>query len=152
MTGSRPLDILIVEDEAILVMDMEAMVEDLGHIVVGEAASFDEYESLSLDHAPDLAFVDVQLAQGSSGLDVCTAMRARWPQTAVVFVTANPMMLPDDFLGAHGVIPKPFSRSGLRLAMRFLQEGILDPPPTVDTPPSFIVSPRIGKEWARSGD
>lgn len=144
----KPLRVVIVEDEAILVMDIEAMVEDLGHVVVAEAASFQEVETMSLDTAPDLAFVDVQLARGSSGLDVCGLIMDRWPGTAVVFVTANPSMLPEDFLGAHGVIPKPFSRAGLTSALRFLEEGILDPPPTIDSPPSFVASPRISAEWA----
>ena len=141
------LSVLIVEDEAILVMDIEAMVEDLGHEVIGEAASFQEVTEMTLDRAPDLAFVDVQLASGSSGLDVCQYLGERWPQTAVVFVTANPKMLPDDYLGAFGVIPKPFSRAGLLSAMRFLEEGILDPPPSIDAPPSFIASPRVAQDW-----
>ncbi|KQS54421.1 response regulator [Brevundimonas sp. Leaf363] len=144
----KALRVVIVEDEAILVMDIEAMVEDLGHVVVAEAASLQDVEKMALDPAPDLAFVDMQLARGSSGLDVCALILDRWPNTAVVFVTANPAMLPDDFLGAHGVIPKPFSRAGLMSAMRFLEEGILDPPPSIDSPPSFVASPRISAEWA----
>lgn len=146
----RTFQIVIVEDEALLVMDLEAMLEDRGHDVVGEAASLDEFRALTLDHAPDIAFVDLQLADGSSGLDVCALAKDRWPETAVVFVTANPTMIPDDYLGAHGVIPKPFSRAGLLSAMRFLEEGIVDPPPTIDAPPSFIASPRIAQDWARA--
>ena len=147
MSGGT-LSVLIVEDEAILVMDIEAMVEDLGHYVIGEAASYQEVTEMTLDRAPDLAFVDVQLASGSSGLDVCQYLGDRWPETAVVFVTANPKMLPEDFLGAFGVIPKPFSRAGLLSAMRFLEEGILDPPPSIDAPPSFIASPRVARDWS----
>ena len=98
-------DILVVEDEALLVMDLEAMLEDEGHRLVGEAMSLSEVESLSLDAPPDIAFVDIQLADNSSGLDVCRLIKDRWPSTAVVFLTANPKMIPEDFLGAHGVIP-----------------------------------------------
>ena len=98
---------------------------------------------------PDIAFVDIQLADHSSGLDVCRLMRSRWPLTAVVFLTANPKMIPDDFLGAYGVIPKPFSRAGLVAAMRFIEQGIVDPPPTTSVPPSFIASPHIIEAWAR---
>ncbi|MBB5744518.1 response regulator [Brevundimonas variabilis] len=143
----RPFDVLIVEDEALLVMDLEAMIEDAGHAVVGEAASLSEFEALSQTLCPDVAFVDLQLAENSSGLDVCTRLKARWPDTAVVFVTANPRMIPDDFLGAHGVIAKPFSRSGLMAAMQFIEQGLSDPPPTMDRPLSFSASPQIGQAW-----
>lgn len=111
--------------------------------------SLSEVESLSLDAPPDIAFVDIQLADNSSGLDVCRLIKDRWPSTAVVFLTANPKMIPEDFLGAHGVIPKPFSRSGLLSAMRFIQQGISDPPPRQDRPQSFIPAPAIDRAWAR---
>jgi CheY-like chemotaxis protein len=146
-----PFGVIIVEDEALLIMDLEAMVEDEGHHVVGEAMSLSEVEGMTLDQAPDIAFVDVQLAENSSGFDVCALLKARWPDTAVVFVTANPKMIPDDFVGAHGVIPKPFSRSGLLSAMRFIEQGIADPPPSLGVPPSFIASPRIRVEWSPDG-
>ena len=143
----RPLQIIIVEDEALLVMDLEAMLTDEGHEVIGEAASLAEVEALEVPTSPNLAFVDMQLAQNSSGLAVCRFIQARWPGIAVVFVTANPKLIPEDFSGAHGVIPKPFSRSGLLSAMRFIEEGLIDPPPTASMPPSFIPSPKIAEAW-----
>ena len=148
--GQPPFCVLIVEDEALLIMDLEAMVEDEGHCVVAEAMSLAEVESLTLERAPDIAFVDIQLADDSSGLDVCEVLKRRWPDVAVVFITANPKMIPEDFVGAHGVIPKPFSRSGLLSAMRFIEQGITEPPPSLGVPPSFIASPRIQKEWSPS--
>ena len=142
-----PLDILIVEDEALLSMDIEAMVEDSGHVVIAEAASLRDVEQLSDDTNPDLAFVDIQLADGSSGLDVCRLVRGRWPHAFVVFVTANPRMIPDDYCEGHGVIPKPFSRNGLMAAMKYIQEGVCDPPPTSPQPESFVASPAFAASW-----
>lgn len=143
-----PLSILIVEDEALLAMDIEAMILDSGHKVVGEAASLREVIGLRLAHSPDIAFVDIQLDEGSSGLDVCALIRERWSSTAVVFVTANPKKIPDHFCGAHGVIPKPFSRAGLMSAMRYIEEGVCDPPPASQQPSSFLASPTIARNWA----
>ena len=143
-----PLSVLIVEDEALLAMDIEAMVEDAGHKVIGEAASLDEVEHLSGSLCPDLAFVDIQLAKGSSGLDVCAVIRERWAGTVVVFVTANPLKIPADFAGGHGVIPKPFSRNGLISAMRFIEEGVCDPPPLSPQPASFIAAPAFAALWS----
>jgi DNA-binding LytR/AlgR family response regulator len=89
-----PLAILIVEDEALLAMGIEAMVEDAGHHVMGEAASLFEVEDMSNAVAPDLAFVDIQLPLGTSGLDVSRAIQRKWPGTFIVFVTANQRRFP----------------------------------------------------------
>lgn len=138
--ASKPLKVLIVEDEPLLVMDVEMMVEDSGHDVVGEAASLDEVEDMNLRVAPDLVFVDMQLAKGSSGLDVSAFVQRRWPDALIVFVTANPRMIPQDFAGGHGVIAKPFSRTGFLATIRYLEEGILAPPPSVSRPVDFVCS------------
>lgn len=145
---SRPFNVLIVEDEALLAMDIEAMVEDAGHQVVAEIASVSDLLALQPGTSPTVAFVDIQLAQGSSGLDACRIILERWNPVVVVFVTANPLKIPADFCGAHGVIPKPFSRSGLMAAMRYIEEGVCDPPPTAPQPSSFIASPAFAASSA----
>ncbi|HEX8447266.1 MAG TPA: response regulator [Sphingomonas sp.] len=142
-----PLRVLIVEDEALLAMDIEAMIEDSGHEVIGEAATLAEVRAMSGLARPDVAFVDIQLAGGSNGLEVAALIHAQWTGTAVVFVTANPKKIPADFQGAHGVIPKPFSRSGLMAAMRYLAEGLRDPPPISPQPRSFTPSPLVAGDW-----
>lgn len=142
-----PLNIVVVEDEPLIAMDMEMMVEDAGHKVIAEAASL--YDAQSWDNSlnPDIAFVDIQLARQTSGLDVSKMIQDRWPQTIIVFVTANPKIIPEDFGGAHGVIPKPLSQNGFLAAMKYLQEGVCDPPPTVQQPNSFTASPAFAATW-----
>lgn len=142
-----PLRILIVEDEPLLAMDIEFMVENGGHEVVAEAASLYEVESLENSAAPDVAFVDIHLAQGTSGLDVNQLIQKRWPQAIIVFVTANPKKIPDDFAGAHGVIAKPFTESGFASALRYLEEGLCNPPPSSTRPGSFVASPALSASW-----
>jgi CheY-like chemotaxis protein len=144
-----PLRILVVEDEALLAMDMEAMIEDSGHEVIAEAASLFDVEALGDATCPDLAFVDIQLARGTSGLDVCQLIRGRWANTFIVFVTANPAKIPSDYCGAHGVIAKPFSRNGLMSAMLYITEGVCDPPPTSPQPTSFLASPSFAASWPK---
>lgn len=147
MPHHPPLRILIVEDEALLAMDIEAMIEDCGHRVVGEAASLAEVRALGAMTGPDLAFVDIQLAEGSNGLDVAAFIQAHWQGTTVVFVTANPKKIPADFAGAFGIIPKPFSRAGLQSAMRYIEEGLRTPPPVLPQPRGFLMSPSVQGSW-----
>jgi CheY-like chemotaxis protein len=147
MTDS--MNILIVEDEMLLAMDIEAMVEDSGHHVVAEATSLQDVRALPDDLDPQLAFVDMHLAQGSSGLDVCGYILEHWPKALIVFVTANVSKIPADFSGAHGVIAKPFSQAGVVNAIKYLAQGVFDPPPSVSRPASLIGSPHLEQRWAR---
>lgn len=142
-----PLRVLIVEDEALLAMDIEAMVQDCGHQVVGEAACLADVEDMQITVAPDLAFIDIQLAHGSSGLDVSELISQRWEKAAIVFVTANPKKIPEGIAGAFGVIPKPFTRNGLISALRFIEEGVCKPPPVGLQPPSFVAYPAFAESW-----
>lgn len=103
MAEADPLHVLIVEDEAILVMDLSMMVEDAGCVVVAEAPSLPKVAALDINLKPDLAFVDIQLAEGSSGLEVSSHIQRRWPNTFIVLITANSKSIPTDFGGAQGV-------------------------------------------------
>lgn len=143
-----PLNILVVEDEAILVMDMEAVVEDTGHRVMADVASVDELRDLDLAKPPDLAFVDINLAKGSSGLDASVLVRARWPNAYIVFVTANPGKVPEGHAGSHGIIAKPFTQKGLMAALVYISQGICTPPPRADLPGSFSPYPAFEASWS----
>ena len=139
---SAPLKVLIVEDEALLALDIQMILEDLGHEVLGEATSISDLAELrGVMRAPDVAFVDIQLAGGDSGLDACALILKNWEGVLVVFVTANPLKIPRDFAGGHAVISKPFTRNGLISAIRYLEEGVNDPPPASPVPPNFTPSP-----------
>lgn len=145
---SSAMNVLVVEDEILLAMDIEAIVEDCGHRVLAEAASLKDVENLPDDIDPQLAFVDVHLANGSSGLDVSRLIQQRWPDSLIVFVTANVAKIPADFTGAHGVIAKPFSHAGIKHALRYLADGVFTPPPSHPLPASLITSPHLERRWA----
>jgi DNA-binding response OmpR family regulator len=143
------LRFLVVEDEALLAMDLEMMIEDAGHRVVGEAVCLADMDRLDDDLDPEVAFVDIQLADGSSGLDVCQQIRERWPSAIVIFVTANPKMATIGRDGGHGLIAKPFSRAGFIAAMRYLTKGISDPPPDSEPPPALSLSGAVVAAWSK---
>lgn len=142
------MDVLIVEDEMLLAMDIEAMVEDSGHRVLAEAASLQDVEALPGDLNPQLALVDIHLAHNSNGLDVCQYIREHWPASLIIFLTANVSKIPDDFVGAHGVIAKPFSHAGVVNAIKYLANGVFDPPPNIPRPESLTASRHLEHRWA----
>ncbi len=137
---SEPLRVLIVEDEALLLMQLEMILEDAGHIVVGTAMSASEAIKVAEKTRPDLAFVDVHLLDGPTGLTVAQHLRSV-DDTLVVFLTANAKRIPDDYAGAAGVIAKPYSQAGITAAIAFIHECIRQPPPTTDLPLGFTLGP-----------
>ncbi|QPC92282.1 response regulator [Mesorhizobium sp. INR15] len=143
----EPLKVLIVEDEALLAMELESLVEDAGHSVVGWATSLTEARSMVDTTDADIAFVDIQLTDGPTGVEVAEYIGEQ-KNSMVVFMTANPKRIPDHFAGAVGVIAKPYTMNGLMSALRYLQEGVRRPPPVSVLPAGFTLSPAFETVWA----
>lgn len=143
----QPLKILIVEDEALLAMELEELVQDAGHSVVGWATSSTEAKDMVDRIDADLAFVDVQLTDGPTGVDVAQYI-AETRRSMVVFMTANPKRVPENFSGAIGIIAKPYTMGGLMAALRYLQEGVRRPPPVSSLPVGFTLFPNFRQDWS----
>ena len=88
-SGSPPrrLRILVVEDEGLVVLEIQAGLEVAGHEVVGVAEDVASAGALARLKRPDLALVDVRLARGESGLDVAADLSALG--VPCLFVTGN---------------------------------------------------------------
>jgi DNA-binding response OmpR family regulator len=142
-----PLKVLIVEDEALLAMELESLVEEAGHSVVGWATSSTEAIAMVDTTEADIAFIDVHLTDGPTGVYVAEYIQ-RNRRSMVVFMTANPKRIPENFAGAIGVIAKPYTMNGLLSALRYLQEGIRRPPPVSTLPTGFTLSPDFLQKWA----
>jgi len=82
-------DVLIIEDEPMIAMDLESIVEGLGHRVAGVARTHKEAVSAVQKERPGLVLADIQLADGSSGLEAVNEMLASI-QVPVIFITAYP--------------------------------------------------------------
>ena len=85
-------DIMIIEDEPLIAMDIEQMVESLGHNVVGIARTRDEAVELFNKTDPKMVLADIQLADGSSGIDAVNDI-LRSHSIPVIFITAFPERL-----------------------------------------------------------
>jgi CheY-like chemotaxis protein len=101
--------ILIVEDEALVAMDVAATLEGLGHEVCGIAAGQAEALRLGRLHHPDVALVDLALADGRTGLAITRELRERHG-TVCILTTAYPReMWPEGRHGAWAWLGKPYS-------------------------------------------
>ncbi|MEO9650191.1 MAG: response regulator [Roseobacter sp.] len=85
--------VMIIEDEAIIAMDLESIVSDMGHRVTGVATTRSEAVELGRADIPDLILADIQLADNSSGIDAVNDLIADLGERPVIFITAFPERL-----------------------------------------------------------
>ncbi|TGQ67495.1 response regulator [Mesorhizobium sp. M00.F.Ca.ET.186.01.1.1] len=85
-------DVLIIEDEPLIAMDIEEMVESLGHRVVGTARTHAEAVTIFGKTRPKMVLADIQLADGSSGIEAVNEILSSTP-VPVIFITAFPERL-----------------------------------------------------------
>ncbi|QBK31416.1 response regulator [Roseitalea porphyridii] len=96
--------ILIVEDEALVALDLATQMEDLGHEVVGPAHSVEQAMPLAEGEALDFALLDINL-RGRQSTPVAQALIARGIPLVFLSGYDSPQMVED--LGAVRVLPKP---------------------------------------------
>jgi CheY-like chemotaxis protein/DNA-directed RNA polymerase specialized sigma24 family protein len=82
-------DVLIIEDDTIIAMELESLVLGLGHRVIGVARTHAEAVSLTNKKQPGLILADIQLADGSSGLEAVNELLGHL-EAPVIFITAYP--------------------------------------------------------------
>ena len=110
-------DVLIIEDEPIIALDIETMVEELGHTVTGVARTHREAIALVAKKRPGLVLADIQLADGSSGLDAVNEILSSI-DVPVIFITAYPeRLLTGDRPEPAFLITKPFQPEAVKAAI-----------------------------------
>ncbi|MEZ5818254.1 MAG: response regulator [Hyphomicrobiaceae bacterium] len=100
--------VLIIEDEALIAMDIEGIVTDMGHEVIGIARTRADAGALASQKKPGLVLADVQLADGSSGIDAVNDI-LQSINVPVIFITAYPeRLLTGERAEPTFLISKPF--------------------------------------------
>src|SRR6266536_719355 len=89
MAAEIATDVLIIEDETFIAMDLESLVKNLGHNVIGVARTHADAVALAKNKKPGLILADIQLADGSSGIDAVNELLKVF-EVPVVFITAYP--------------------------------------------------------------
>jgi CheY-like chemotaxis protein len=85
-------DILIIEDELLIAHDLKRMMLELGHRVIAIARTREEALAGARARPPGLILADIQLADGSSGIDAANEILLEH-DVPVVFITAYPERL-----------------------------------------------------------
>ena len=109
--------VLIIEDEPLISMQLEDLVSGLGHTIFGTAATRTQALEVMGDKVPGLVLADIQLADGSSGLDAVDDILAI-ASVPVIFITAYPeRLLTGDRPEPTYLVTKPFQEATVRAAI-----------------------------------
>lgn len=110
--------VLVIEDEAIIAMDITAIVEQMGHHITGVARTRSGAVNLAAAERPELILADIQLADNSSGIDAVNDILAQFDDIPVIFITAFPeRLLTGERPEPAFLITKPYSESQVRSAV-----------------------------------
>jgi DNA-directed RNA polymerase specialized sigma24 family protein len=106
--------VLIIEDEPLIAMDLRNLMEQLGHEVATIARTHTEAVRAALSRDPGLILADIQLADGSSGLEAVNEILGHM-EAPVIFITT----FPERFLTGRApepafLIAKPFSAESVK--------------------------------------
>lgn len=119
-------DIMIIEDEPLIAMDIEQLVESLGHKVVSIARTHKEAVKLFDQSKPHLILADIQLADGSSGIDAVNDILSHHT-VPVIFITAFPeRLLTGERPEPTFLVTKPFNPDMVKALISqalFFEEG-----------------------------
>ena len=118
MEASVTGKVMVIEDEAIIAMDIVDIVTNVGHHVTGVARTRDGAIALAQKEMPDLILSDIQLADNSSGIDAVNDILARFGDVPVIFITAFPeRLLTGERPEPAFLITKPFTEDQVRSAV-----------------------------------
>lgn len=132
---TAPVHILVVEDEAVLALDLTDLLEAEGYVVVGAAASGPEALALFRQHLPDLVLCDIRLQGPWDGIETVGHLLAE-RQVPIIYLTA---MADRDTLaralptGPAAYLDKPVRVAGLRAA---IEVALRQRGPTAAAPPA----------------
>lgn len=91
-SGGPVTRVMIIEDEPFVAADIASIIESLGHQVVAKVATRRDAVAFATQHELELVLTDVQLAEGSSGIDAVDEILTL-QELPVIYVTAFPERL-----------------------------------------------------------
>lgn len=116
------VDILLVEDDAMVRECLSELLADVGCWVSGVANATEALDHMAMNGVPDVLVTDLVLGCGMSGLMLIAAARLRWPEVRAVLISGTDIVEPALDLGDR-FLRKPFEFGTLACAVAELAAG-----------------------------
>ena len=126
------MKVLLVEDEPLIAMNLAAEIEDMGYEVLGPAHSIESALGLIVNARPDLALLDIDLAQAGDGIVIAKVLSAKG--IPAVFVSGQTEVACSNSHLAIGYISKPYEPVDVVNSIAVVDaivHGLTPPPPAV---------------------
>ncbi|GGK49643.1 MASE1 domain-containing protein [Salinarimonas ramus] len=121
-TRSRRLRVLVVDDDALVLMGAATMVEDLGHVPIEAGSAADALALIDGGLAVDVVITD-QAMPGMTGLQLAQAVRARRPDLPLVLATGYAELPEGTDASVDARLSKPFGQEELSRALTRVAGG-----------------------------
>ena len=123
--------VMIAEDDLLISEMMRDFLEDAGYEVCGVASTVAEGVELGERHRPDLAVLDLRLADGGLGTEI-VARLSRRDSLGILYATANAGGIALSAADGDARITKPYSADDMIHAVKIVEEivrtGVASPP------------------------
>lgn len=119
-TSTLPKSVLIVEDEALIAMDLAAILVGFGYSIAGTAASGEDALQLADSLQPDLVLMDITLRGQLDGVETARLLKQRH-RVPLVFISAysdGDVLRRASEIGPQGFVIKPFAEGHLKRVVK----------------------------------
>ncbi|KAB2950477.1 MAG: response regulator [Rhizobiaceae bacterium] len=86
---SQAITVLVVEDEALIRMDIADQLERMGFAILEAANAREAIDIMASHPAVQVIFTDVDMPGGIDGLELATAVRDRWPPIKIIVTSGH---------------------------------------------------------------
>ena len=135
------LKVLIAEDDLMIADAAEEALLERGYEVCGIARTADEAVALGRLHKPDLAVIDMRLADGSSGIEIPTRL-SDLGRLGVLYATGNSAKIMLSAADGDACLIKPYSTEALVPPLEFVTDIVARGTTSRPFPPGFRCCPR----------
>ncbi|HVA12142.1 MAG TPA: response regulator [Stellaceae bacterium] len=139
--------ILIVEDDLMIADAAEELLVKSGYEVCGIARTVDAAIALGRTHKPDLALIDLRLADGGLGSDIPAQLSALG-RFGVLYATGNIAGAMLTAADGHACLAKPYRTADLLRGLELVAEIVATGKATPPFPRGFLVLPSAVKPAA----
>ena len=147
------INIMIIEDEAIVAMDLESRLKKMGYQVAGIYGNSDKAINYLKVHTPDLVLCDINIDGAHDGIDVANYIRSK-KAIPIIFVTAlsdRPTLERAKKALPYGYIVKPYEDvdliSAIEMAMYKYQIELDQLSITIEKLGPLLLDPLSNREF-----
>jgi DNA-binding response OmpR family regulator len=134
------LKVMIAEDDLLIADMMEEVLIEGGYKVCGIGRTVAAMVALARKHKPDLAILDVRLADGELGTEIAVAL-ADFPRLGILYVTGNVAAVMRGGIGGQACLKKPYRAIDLLRGLEIVTAMIDTGATPLPFPPGFEVLP-----------